>query len=104
MTKVISPGRLGLVMAALIGGFHFLWAAIVAFGWAQPLINVIFWLHFIRPIYVVSPFDWRIAALLVSFTALVGYGIGGAFALWWNRMHGAHGVQTAKGGAPLTQP
>jgi hypothetical protein len=55
--KIINPNKIGVVVAALIGGWHLVWAALVAAGWAQPLLNFIFWAHMIRPVYVVGPFD-----------------------------------------------
>jgi hypothetical protein len=37
-----NPKKVGLVIAALIGGWHVIWVALVAAGWAQPLINFVF--------------------------------------------------------------
>jgi hypothetical protein len=88
MSKAIHPGRAGLVLGTLIGGWHLLWALLVALGWAQPLIDFIFWLHFIKPVYVVGKFDAGIAALLVGLTAVIGFVSGGAFGVLWNRFHG----------------
>ncbi len=84
---VISPSKTGLVLAALIGGWHLLWALLVAIGWAQPLIDFIFWMHFIKPVYVVGAFDAGIALVLIAVTSAVGYVIGAAFGLLWNRLH-----------------
>ena len=89
MTMEIRPGRAGLVLATLMGGWHFLWAALVALGLAQPLIDLIFWLHFIKPVYIVGSFDIRVAALLVGLTALLGYAIGWVFGVLWNRLQSA---------------
>jgi hypothetical protein len=55
--NIINPNKIGVVVAALIGGWHLVWAALVAAGWAQPLLNFTFWAHMIRPVYVVGPFD-----------------------------------------------
>ena len=85
MTK--RPNNVGLVFAILLGGWHFLWAALVAAGWAQPLINFIFWLHFIRPVYVIERFDIGIAFLLVAVTAAIGYAMGWSMAMLWNKLH-----------------
>ncbi len=68
-----------------------LWALLVAGGAAQPVMDFIFWLHFIRPIYVVEAFDPLRAAGLVLVTGAIGYAIGGAFALLWNHVHRAPG-------------
>ncbi|MBS0579601.1 MAG: hypothetical protein JSR36_10100 [Proteobacteria bacterium] len=83
----IHPGRAGLVVAILLGGWHLAWAVLVAIGWAQPLIDFIFWIHFIQPVYVVENFSIAIAALLIAVTAGIGYALGWAFALLWNRVH-----------------
>jgi hypothetical protein len=38
---MINPNKVGLVVSALIGGWHLVWVTLVAAGWAQPLINFI---------------------------------------------------------------
>ena len=82
--ETIGLNKAGLVSALWLGGFHLMWALIVASGFAQPLVDFIFWLHFIRPVYVIEAFDPLRAAGLVLLTAIVGYAIGSAFALLWN--------------------
>ena len=83
----MRPHRAGLVLAIFLGGWHLFWAALVAAGWAQPLINFVLWLHFIRPVYVVESFDVGIASLLVGITAGIGYALGWGFAVLWNKLH-----------------
>ena len=87
MGNTIQPNKAGLALGALLGLWHLAWAILVAIGWAQPLINFIFWLHFIKPIYVIEPFNAGTAALLVAITAMIGYVMGFIFALLWNRFH-----------------
>ncbi len=83
----ISVNRAGWVVGALFASWHFMWALLVAIGWAQPVIDFLFWIHFIKPAYQVVKFDAGIAAALMVFTAGVGYAIGCMFALLWNRLH-----------------
>ena len=85
--KAIHPVKAGIAVGALIGGWHLCWALLVAAGWAQPMIDFIFWMHFIKPIYVIGPFNASVAALLVGITAAIGYVLGYAFAMLWNWVH-----------------
>ena len=76
------------MLGALLGGWHFLWSLLVAVGWAQPLIDFIFWLHFIKPVYVIGAFNVGTALLLIVITTGIGYAIGYIFGVLWNRFHG----------------
>jgi hypothetical protein len=84
----ISQNKAGLVVAALLGGWHLFWSSLVALGLAQPLIDFVFWIHFIKPVYVIEPFSLGRAGILVAVTATVGYAVGYLFALLWNRLGG----------------
>jgi hypothetical protein len=82
----ISVGKAGLVLGAIAGGWHLCWI-LVALGWAQAVINFIFWMHFIKPIYVIEPFELSRAGVLLLVTSAFGFAIGAAFALVWNAVH-----------------
>jgi hypothetical protein len=56
-----NPNKVGLVIAALIGGWHLVWSLLVLIGWAQPILDFIFWAHMIKPVYFVKPFDLKAA-------------------------------------------
>ena len=83
----INPNRAALIIAILLGSWHLVWSLLVAVGWAQPLIDFIFWIHFIQPVYVIERFNVGIALLLISITAGIGYAVGWIFAVLWNKLH-----------------
>ncbi len=83
----INPAKAGLTLGALLGAWHLCWSILVALGWAQPVLDFVFWMHFIKPVYVVGAFDPAIAAVLIAVTAVAGFVIGWLFALLWNWVH-----------------
>jgi len=85
--SVVSVPRAATVTGLICAGWHFLWSVLVAGGWAQTLLDFVFWMHFIKPAYVVEPFEPVRAVMLIVVTGLVGAVIGGAFAFLWNRIH-----------------
>jgi hypothetical protein len=52
------------------------------------LIDFIFWLHFIKPVYVIGTFNIGTVLLLIVITAGIGYAIDYTFGVLWNRFHG----------------
>jgi hypothetical protein len=82
-----SPNKAGLVIAALIGGWHVCWALLVLLGWAQPIIDFIFWAHMIKQVYFVKPFEPMAATALIVITAVIGYVFGFVGAVIWNKLH-----------------
>jgi MFS superfamily sulfate permease-like transporter len=85
--STVNPFRIGLVLGAVIGLWHLSWSVLVAFGLAQPFIDFIFWMHFIKPVYVIQAFDPITAAILVVVTAVMGFVIGAIFGVLWNWLH-----------------
>ena len=89
MSARMSVGKTGIVLGAVIGGWHVVWSMLVAIGWAQPVIDFVFWMHFIKPVYVIEPFEIGRAAILLIVTTVVGVLVGSIFASIWNALHKA---------------
>lgn len=82
----INPLRLGLAFGLLLALFHAAWALLVATGWAQPLMNFIFWAHFITPPYHIEAFETGRAAILLAFVFGAGLLLGVIGGYLWNRL------------------
>ena len=83
----LNPFKAGLVLAIVTGGFHLCWSVLVVLGWAQPVIDFVFWAHFIKPIYVIERFELAKATALLLMTASIGFILGLVFGLVWNALH-----------------
>ena len=83
----VNPNKTGLVLGALAGGWHIVWATLVAVGWAQALLNFVLWMHFLSLPYVVQPFRLGVAVILIVVTATFGFGVGYILGVLWNWIH-----------------
>ena len=83
----INPNRAGLALGATLGAWHLLWSALVALGWAQAVADFVFWMHFIKPVYVIEPFAVGRALILIAVTSIVGYVFGAGFGMVWSWLH-----------------
>ncbi len=87
MDHHLNPQKAAITVGLFIGGWHLVWSLLVAFGWAQPLVDFVLWMHMISLPYVVRPFDVSAAITLIILTTVAGYIFGLIFARIWNRMH-----------------
>ena len=85
----IFVNRAGLAVAAVLAVWHAAWAALVAFGAAQPLVDFIYRIHFVEESAPkVGPFNAASATILVGTAALAGYFMGAGLAVAWNCLTG----------------
>ena len=82
-----DKNKVGLVVGALLGGWHLLWSILVATGLGQALNDFILWAHMIHLSIVIGPFDPAASATLILVTTVFGYVIGYLGAWVWNRVH-----------------
>ena len=83
----LDKNKTGLALGTFIAMVHAFWLALVAIipTLLQKLIDWIFILHHIKPIYVLLPFNIVNAIMLVLMTFIMGYILGYVFALIWNK-------------------
>lgn len=81
-----DPVRVGVILGLALVLFHAGWAVLVAVGWAQEVMDFVFWVHFIAPVYHVEPFVISQAFALFTFVFLAGLIFGTAGGWLWNRI------------------
>ena len=81
--------RTGVVVGIVLCTWHLCWSALVAAGWAQRVADFIFWMHFIKPVYVIEPFEITRAVVLLLITFGAGFVAGVVGASAWNALRRA---------------
>lgn len=89
MYQSLSPSKAALTFGVLFSGVHVLWSVVVLLGWAQAILDFIFWAHMITPPFTVDAFNITTALTLVVVTSVVGGVLGYLLAIVWNRLHRA---------------
>jgi hypothetical protein len=80
----ISPPQTALAVGTVVGLWHLIWVALVAAGWAKPVMDFILRLHFLNLQYSLAPYSATTGATLVMLTFTIGALLGLVFALIWN--------------------
>ena len=71
--------RTSIVGGLCLASFHMFWALLVAIGWAQPLMDIVFKLHMLNSPFKVQPFDILLAFGLIGITFAIGCFYGAVF-------------------------
>lgn len=79
--------KTAMTVGLFFSGAHVVWSLLILFGWAQPLLNFIFWAHMVENPYTVVGFDLTKTLTLIVVTFAVGFVVGKVFAWIWNKMH-----------------
>lgn len=82
-----NANKVGLVWGAFLGSFHLIWAILVLTGLGQIIMDLVFWMHMIHIPIVIGPFEWTATISLVIFTSIMGYVMGYAVSMIWNKVH-----------------
>lgn len=85
--KELNENKVALTFGLFIGGWHLVWSLLIVLGFAQPLLNFIFWLHMLANPYQVTGFVLTQSIILIAVTFTVGYIGGFIFAKVWNKVH-----------------
>ena len=85
--QTLNPNKTGLVFGTMLGGWHLMWVAFIALGWAQAIVDFVFRIHMIKPVYVIEPFNIWIALMLMGVTGAIGYFGGFVLATLWIWLH-----------------
>lgn len=85
--KELDIQKTALTFGVFLGAWHLVWSILVFTGFAQQLLNFVFWMHMIIPPYQVTAFTLTQALILIVVTFVMGYVGGWVFATIWNKMH-----------------
>ena len=83
----MNSHKVGLVLGSFVAFIHFIWSLLVAFGWAQGLLNFILNLHSLSNPLTVMSFDLGRSIGLIIVTFIAGYVVGYVFSLFWKKLH-----------------
>jgi len=86
---MVKPMKLGLVVGGFISLLHLIWALAIAIMPVamQRFLDWIFGLHFLQPVYVLTPATWGKAIILVLLTFIVGWIVGNILGMIRNAVH-----------------
>lgn len=86
MTNKLNKNQVGLVCGVFLAAIHAIWALTVAVvpGLLQQFLDWVFGLHFLKPVYILTSFNFVDAIFLVVLTFVSGFASGWGFTAIWN--------------------
>lgn len=84
MKKKIDAIDTGMIGSIIMLSIHLFWCTLVYFGAAQTVIDYLFWIHFIKPVYQIETFDIFIAIYLLITVSCIGFLAGYIFGKVFN--------------------
>ncbi|MFA7298850.1 MAG: hypothetical protein WC010_04370 [Candidatus Absconditabacterales bacterium] len=92
---MLNKFKAGLVFGCFISFIHLIWAATIAImpTAMQNFLNRIFGLHFLQPVYVLTPATRGKGILLIIVTFVIGYIMGIIFSYLRNKFLGQKKVK-----------
>jgi hypothetical protein len=86
MAEKISKNRLGLTLGIFFALIHAVWAIVISImpSATQTMLNWVFMLHFLDPIYKITAANLINGLMLVILTFISGYVVGWVFAGIYN--------------------
>ncbi len=85
MNMQIDKNKTALTFGFLISSMHLFWSILVAFGFAQMLLDFVLSIHMLNIPVTVATFDFLKALELILMTFVVGYIFGWLMAFFWNK-------------------
>lgn len=94
---MLNRFKAGLVFGTFLSLMHLIRAAIIAIfpAFMQRFLDRIFGLHFLQPVYILTPASRTKGIMLVVFTFIVGYIMGMIFACLRNKFLGMKKAKAA---------
>lgn len=80
----LNGKHVGLAVGSFTALCHLVWAILVGFGGAKPVVDFVLGLHHLSIPYVITPFNVGQAVTLVILTFVGGYVAGWIFTVIWN--------------------
>lgn len=87
MKNKINPINAGLLFGLFLGLFHLLWMVLVYAKYGQKVLDFIFWVHFIKPVFEVESFDASRGIILLALTVSCGFVFGYLMARSFNALN-----------------